>query len=171
MSARAPASGPSRGCGPGARLGAKARIGNFVEIKNAELGAGAKVNHLTYLGDATVGAGANIGAGTITCNYDGFGKHRTMIGEGAFIGTNSSLVAPVDDRRGRLYRLGLGDHRGRAGRRARPRPGPAGREGGVGGGLPRAGGGRQGQNESQAPRNRVTEAIRELIGARSPDLA
>jgi len=87
--------GPFARLRPGAHLGANARIGNFVEIKNVELGAGAKVNHLTYLGDATVGSGANIGAGTITCNYDGFGKHRTVIGEGAFIGTNSSLVAPV----------------------------------------------------------------------------
>ena len=70
-------------------------MGNFVEIKNTDLGAGAKVNHLTYLGDATVGAETNIGAGTITCNYDGFGKYRTQIGEGAFIGSNSSLVAPI----------------------------------------------------------------------------
>ena len=79
----------------GAISAPSAQVGNFVEIKNAELGAGAKVNHLTYIGDATVGASANIGAGTITCNYDGFGKHRTVIGEGAFIGSNSSLVAPV----------------------------------------------------------------------------
>ena len=79
----------------GASLGEKARVGNFVEVKNAEIGAGAKANHLAYLGDAWVGAGANIGAGTITCNYDGFDKHRTEIGAGAFIGTNSSLVAPV----------------------------------------------------------------------------
>ena len=71
------------------------RIGNFVEIKAATLEAGAKVNHLSYIGDAHVGADANIGAGTITCNYDGFSKHRTEIGEGAFVGSNSSLVAPV----------------------------------------------------------------------------
>jgi len=87
--------GPYARLRPGASLGEKVRIGNFVEIKNAELGAGAKVNHLSYVGDATVGADANIGAGTITCNYDGFAKHRTSIGRGAFIGTNSSLVAPV----------------------------------------------------------------------------
>jgi bifunctional UDP-N-acetylglucosamine pyrophosphorylase/glucosamine-1-phosphate N-acetyltransferase len=87
--------GPFARLRPGANIGAKARIGNFVEIKNVELGPGAKVNHLTYLGDSSVGADANIGAGTITCNYDGFSKHRTTIGEGAFIGTNSSLVAPV----------------------------------------------------------------------------
>jgi bifunctional UDP-N-acetylglucosamine pyrophosphorylase/glucosamine-1-phosphate N-acetyltransferase len=71
------------------------RIGNFVETKAAMIEAGAKVNHLSYVGDAHVGANANIGAGTITCNYDGFSKHKTEIGEGAFVGTNSSLVAPV----------------------------------------------------------------------------
>lgn len=87
--------GPFARLRPGASIGAKARVGNFVEIKNVQLGAGAKVNHLTYLGDATVGANVNIGAGTITCNYDGFGKYRTEIGEGAFVGSNSSLVAPV----------------------------------------------------------------------------
>jgi bifunctional UDP-N-acetylglucosamine pyrophosphorylase/glucosamine-1-phosphate N-acetyltransferase len=93
--ARGVSIGPFARLRPGANLGPNARIGNFVEIKNVELGAGVKVNHLTYLGDATVGANANIGAGTITCNYDGFAKHRTTIGEGAFVGTNSSLVAPV----------------------------------------------------------------------------
>lgn len=87
--------GPFARLRPGAVIGPKAKVGNFVEIKNADLGAGAKVSHLTYLGDASVGAEANIGAGTITCNYDGFGKYRTEIGEGAFIGSNSSLVAPV----------------------------------------------------------------------------
>src|SRR5262249_38729103 len=71
-------------------------VGNFVELKKAELGEGAKVNHLSYVGDATVGQGANIGAGTITCNYDGFGKYRTIIGSGAFIGSNTALVAPVN---------------------------------------------------------------------------
>lgn len=87
--------GPFARLRPGADLGAKARVGNFVEVKNAALEAGAKVNHLTYIGDARVGEGANIGAGTITCNYDGFGKYRTEIGKGAFVGSNSSLVAPV----------------------------------------------------------------------------
>ena len=71
------------------------RIGNFVEVKEAVIEAGAKANHLGYIGDASVGAGANIGAGTITCNYDGVAKHRTEIGKGAFIGSNSALVAPV----------------------------------------------------------------------------
>ncbi len=87
--------GPYARLRPGARLGAKAKVGNFVEIKQADVGEGAKVNHLTYIGDAEIGAGANIGAGTITCNYDGFFKYRTTIGAGAFIGSNSALVAPV----------------------------------------------------------------------------
>ncbi|MGI6245935.1 MAG: bifunctional UDP-N-acetylglucosamine diphosphorylase/glucosamine-1-phosphate N-acetyltransferase GlmU [Pseudochelatococcus sp.] len=80
---------------PGADVGTGAHVGNFVEIKNAKLGAGVKAGHLSYLGDAEIGAGTNIGAGTITCNYDGFAKHLTRIGEDAFIGSNSSLVAPV----------------------------------------------------------------------------
>lgn len=87
--------GPFARLRPGAKLGEGAKVGNFVEVKNADLGAGAKVSHLTYLGDATIGAEANIGAGTITCNYDGFRKFRTEIGAGAFIGSNSALVAPV----------------------------------------------------------------------------
>lgn len=87
--------GPYARLRPGAVLGEKSKIGNFVEMKKAVLGAGAKANHLTYLGDVEVGAGANIGAGTITCNYDGYFKHRTVIGERAFIGSNSALIAPV----------------------------------------------------------------------------
>jgi bifunctional UDP-N-acetylglucosamine pyrophosphorylase/glucosamine-1-phosphate N-acetyltransferase len=87
--------GPFARLRPGARLGPAAHVGNFVEVKNAELGPGVKANHLAYLGDATIGEGTNIGAGTITCNYDGVAKHRTTIGRRAFIGTNSSLVAPV----------------------------------------------------------------------------
>ncbi|AGA35346.1 N-acetylglucosamine-1-phosphate uridyltransferase / Glucosamine-1-phosphate N-acetyltransferase [Thioalkalivibrio nitratireducens DSM 14787] len=87
--------GPFARLRPGARLEAGARIGNFVEMKNAVLGPGAKANHLSYIGDASVGARANIGAGTITCNYDGANKHRTDIGADAFIGSNSALVAPV----------------------------------------------------------------------------
>ena len=87
--------GPYARLRPGAEIGTDARVGNFVEIKNATLGDGAKANHLTYLGDAGIGAGANIGAGTITCNYDGYLKHRTEIGEGAFIGSNTALAAPV----------------------------------------------------------------------------
>ena len=87
--------GPYARLRPGTSLGEGARIGNFVETKAAVLEAGVKVNHLTYIGDTDIGAGANIGAGTITCNYDGFGKHKTTIGAGAFVGSNSSLVAPV----------------------------------------------------------------------------
>lgn len=87
--------GPYARLRPGAALAEKAKVGNFVEIKNARVAAGAKVNHLTYIGDADIGANANIGAGTITCNYDGFFKYRTVIGENAFIGSNSALVAPV----------------------------------------------------------------------------
>lgn len=87
--------GPYARLRPGARIATGAHIGNFVEIKNASVETGAKVNHLTYIGDARIGAGANIGAGTITCNYDGFFKSLTDIGAGAFIGSNSSLVAPV----------------------------------------------------------------------------
>jgi bifunctional UDP-N-acetylglucosamine pyrophosphorylase/glucosamine-1-phosphate N-acetyltransferase len=87
--------GPYARLRPGADIGAAARVGNFVEIKAAQVEAGAKVNHLSYIGDARVGAGANVGAGTITCNYDGFNKHKTDIGAGAFVGSNSALVAPV----------------------------------------------------------------------------
>jgi bifunctional UDP-N-acetylglucosamine pyrophosphorylase/glucosamine-1-phosphate N-acetyltransferase len=87
--------GPFARLRPGAKLGAKSRVGNFVEVKAAELGEGAKANHLAYIGDASVGAAANIGAGTIFCNYDGVSKHRTEVGKGAFIGSNSALVAPV----------------------------------------------------------------------------
>ncbi|MBN8980760.1 MAG: bifunctional UDP-N-acetylglucosamine diphosphorylase/glucosamine-1-phosphate N-acetyltransferase GlmU [Rhizobiales bacterium] len=87
--------GPYARLRPGAALGDDVRIGNFVEVKAATLEKGAKANHLAYIGDAHVGEAANIGAGTITCNYDGFDKHRTEIGAGAFVGTNSSLVAPV----------------------------------------------------------------------------
>jgi bifunctional UDP-N-acetylglucosamine pyrophosphorylase/glucosamine-1-phosphate N-acetyltransferase len=87
--------GPFARLRPGAEIGAGAHVGNFVEIKKARLGDGAKANHLTYIGDAEIGARSNIGAGTITCNYDGFGKYPTRVGEGAFIGSNSALVAPV----------------------------------------------------------------------------
>ncbi len=87
--------GPYARLRPGAQLGESVHVGNFVEVKNSRLGRGAKANHLTYLGDADVGAGTNVGAGTITCNYDGFAKHRTVIGEKAFIGSHATLVAPL----------------------------------------------------------------------------
>jgi len=87
--------GPSAHLRAGAVLHAQVKVGNFVEVKKAVLHEGAKASHLSYIGDADIGPGANIGAGTITCNYDGYGKHRTQIGAGAFIGSNTALVAPV----------------------------------------------------------------------------
>ncbi len=87
--------GPFARLRPGSLIGEKVKVGNFCEIKNAQIEKGAKVNHLTYIGDAEIGAGANIGAGTITCNYDGYSKYKTIIGQNAFIGSNSSLVAPI----------------------------------------------------------------------------
>jgi bifunctional UDP-N-acetylglucosamine pyrophosphorylase/glucosamine-1-phosphate N-acetyltransferase len=87
--------GPFARIRPGTRLAERSKVGNFVELKKADVGEGAKVNHLSYVGDAKVGARANIGAGTITCNYDGYGKYPTVIGAGAFIGSNTALVAPV----------------------------------------------------------------------------
>jgi bifunctional UDP-N-acetylglucosamine pyrophosphorylase/glucosamine-1-phosphate N-acetyltransferase len=87
--------GPFARLRPGAEIGRNVHIGNFVEVKNAKIDEGAKANHLTYIGDAHVGAGSNIGAGTITCNYDGFDKHHTEIGANVFIGSNTALVAPV----------------------------------------------------------------------------
>ncbi len=88
--------GPFARLRPGTELAAEVRIGNFVETKNARFAEGAKASHLSYVGDAEIGAGANLGAGTITCNYDGVNKHQTVIGAGAFVGSNSALVAPVD---------------------------------------------------------------------------
>ena len=88
--------GPYARLRPGTELRDHAKVGNFVETKNTVLGQGSKANHLTYLGDAVIGEQVNVGAGTITCNYDGVNKHKTLIGDGAFIGSNSSLVAPVE---------------------------------------------------------------------------
>jgi bifunctional UDP-N-acetylglucosamine pyrophosphorylase/glucosamine-1-phosphate N-acetyltransferase len=93
--ARGAVVGPYARLRPGTELSEDAKVGNFVEIKNAQIAEGAKVNHLSYVGDATVGERSNIGAGTITCNYDGVMKHRTEIGARAFIGSNTMLVAPV----------------------------------------------------------------------------
>jgi len=87
--------GPFARLRPGTILSDSAKIGNFVETKNANIGEGSKVNHLSYIGDTDMGKGVNIGAGTITCNYDGANKHRTTIGDNAFIGSDSQLVAPV----------------------------------------------------------------------------
>ena len=88
--------GPFARLRPGAKLGRETKVGNFVEVKNSNLGAGAKAGHLAYLGDADVGEGANIGAGAVTCNYDGVRKHRTTIGAGSFVGSDTMLIAPVD---------------------------------------------------------------------------
>jgi bifunctional UDP-N-acetylglucosamine pyrophosphorylase/glucosamine-1-phosphate N-acetyltransferase len=98
--------GPFARLRTGTVLGAKSRVGNFVELKKTVLGPSAKANHLSYLGDSEVGDGANIGAGTITCNYDGFGKYKTKIGAGAFIGSNSALVAPVAVGQGAIVAAG-----------------------------------------------------------------
>ena len=99
-------------------------IGNFVELKATRMARGAKANHLAYLGDSDIGAASNIGAGTIAVNYDGYGKHRTVIGAEAFIGSNSSLVAPVRIGRGANVTRGQRHHRRRAGRRRWPSAGP-----------------------------------------------
>jgi bifunctional UDP-N-acetylglucosamine pyrophosphorylase/glucosamine-1-phosphate N-acetyltransferase len=88
--------GPFARLRPGNHVGEGAHIGNFVELKKTNLGAGAKAGHLAYLGDSEIGAGSNIGAGTIFCNYDGAKKHKTTIGEGSFVGSNSTMVAPID---------------------------------------------------------------------------
>lgn len=98
--------GPFARIRPESKIGRKARVGNFVELKKCELKEGAKANHLTYLGDASVGAGANVGCGTITCNYDGSAKHRTVIGDGAFIGSDTQFVAPVRVGRGAVIGAG-----------------------------------------------------------------
>ena len=95
-------------------MGPQAKIGNFVELKKSKIGRGAKVPHLSYVGDAQVGAEANLGAGTITCNYDGVNKHETVIGAGAFIGTELEPGGAGHDRRGRLRGRGLGHHQDRA---------------------------------------------------------
>jgi bifunctional UDP-N-acetylglucosamine pyrophosphorylase/glucosamine-1-phosphate N-acetyltransferase len=87
--------GPYARLRPGTVIGEQAKVGNFVEVKNARLGRAAKANHLAYLGDADIGSQSNVGAGTITCNYDGANKHRTTLGEGVFVGSNSTLVAPL----------------------------------------------------------------------------
>ena len=126
------------------RAGAR-RSGNFIEIKQATLGRRVKAHHVGYIGDATVGEGANIGAGTVTCNFDGVRKHQTRIGARAFVGTNSSLVAPAHDRRRRLRGRGLRDHPGRARRSPGRRAGAAGRSRRAG---PRGAGGAAGRGRA-----------------------
>jgi len=88
--------GPYSHIRPGCDIGEQAHVGNFVETKKVKLGKGSKASHLTYLGDAVIGAGVNVGAGTITCNYDGVNKHKTTVGQGAFVGSHSTLVSPVN---------------------------------------------------------------------------
>ena len=150
--------GPYARLRPGTSLGDGAKIGNFVETKAAQIDAGAKVNHLTYIGDAHIGANANIGAGTITCNYDGFGKHKTEIGAGAFVGSNSSLVAPLKIGAGRLCRLGLGGHPRRSRGCACGGARPAGASRGLGQALSR------GENAGQDAPGQIGSGAR--IGAR-----
>jgi bifunctional UDP-N-acetylglucosamine pyrophosphorylase/glucosamine-1-phosphate N-acetyltransferase len=91
---------------PGSEIGENAHVGNFVETKKIKLGKGSKANHLTYLGDAEIGSGVNIGAGTITCNYDGVNKHKTIIGDNVFVGSDSTLVAPVKINKGAYIAAG-----------------------------------------------------------------
>ncbi len=107
--------GPFAHLRPGSKIGQDAHVGNFVETKKATLGKGAKANHLTYLGDAEIGDGTNIGAGVITCNYDGVNKHPTRIGNGVFVGSDSTLVAPDHRRRWGIHRRRLLHHQRRAG--------------------------------------------------------
>jgi bifunctional UDP-N-acetylglucosamine pyrophosphorylase/glucosamine-1-phosphate N-acetyltransferase len=132
--------GPFAHLRPGTKVGERAKIGNFVEMKNTDFGAGSKANHLSYLGDATIGMNVNVGAGTITCNYDGARKHRTVVEDGAFIGSDSQLIAPVTIGKGAYVGAGssitedvpagaLGIARGRQSNKAgwaeqrKPRPG------------------------------------------------
>ena len=124
--------GPFAHIRPGSEVGEDAHIGNFVELKKTAMGKGAKANHLAYLGDATIGAKTNVGAGTITCNYDGEKKHQTVIGDGVFVGSNSTLVAPVTLADGSYIAAGSAVTDGCAGRRARDRPRPPGKQGRLG---------------------------------------
>jgi bifunctional UDP-N-acetylglucosamine pyrophosphorylase/glucosamine-1-phosphate N-acetyltransferase len=98
--------GPYAHLRPGNQLARKVKIGNFVEAKKAKIGEGSKVPHLTYVGDSTLGSRVNVGAGTITCNYDGFAKHQTVIEDEVFIGSNASLVAPLRIGRGAIVAAG-----------------------------------------------------------------
>jgi acetyltransferase-like isoleucine patch superfamily enzyme len=127
-SATAPSSAPTPTSARRARIGESAHVGNFCETKKVTLGRGSKANHLTYLGDAVIGAGVNIGAGVITCNYDGVHKHTTTIGDGVFIGSDSTLVAPVTVGDRRLRRRRLLHHRRRPRGSLGPGPQPPGHQ-------------------------------------------
>ena len=133
--------GPFARLRPGSEIGQDAHVGNFVETKKAKLGKGAKANHLTYLGDAEVGAGSNIGAGVITCNYDGVHKYVTRIGQGAFVGSDSTLVAPVEIGDGAYIGAGSCITRGRSLWRSGSGTVAPGDKGGLGGGSSRCKGG------------------------------
>ena len=128
--------GPYARLRPGAHLKDGAKIGNFVEVKKSVIGKGSKVNHLSYIGDTQIGDGSNIGAGTITCNYDGFDKHKTMIGNNVFVGSNSTLIAPLTLSDGALIGGGSVITQGCAGRYAVRRPRPAHHPRRLGGGVP-----------------------------------
>ena len=146
--------GRLRICGPTQRCGQGAKVGNFVELKKTTLGAGSKANHLSYLGDATIGANVNVGAGTITCNYDGEKKHQTVIEDGAFIGSDTQLIAPVRVGKGAYVAAGLVDHRGCA-RRVRS--------------ASRAGGSRTSRAGSSAGRRRPTANLEPQPGTRNQE--
>ncbi len=107
--------GPFAHLRPGSVIGARAKIGNFVEVKKSVIGEGSKANHLSYIGDATIGKDVNIGAGVITCNYDGFEKHRTVIEDNVFIGSDAQLIAPVKIGRGAVIAAGATITRVRSG--------------------------------------------------------
>ena len=128
----APASARSRTSGRSRDVGEDAHVGNFVELKKTTLGRGSKANHLAYLGDATIGEKVNIGAGTITCNYDGVAKHPTIIEDGAFIGSDSQLIAPVRVGKGAYVAAGSSITEDVPAGRARDRPRQAGQQGGLG---------------------------------------
>ena len=124
--------GPYAHIRPGSEIGEGAHIGNFVETKKIKMGKGSKANHLTYLGDAEIGSGTNIGAGTITCNYDGVDKYMTTIGNDVFVGSDTTLVAPVTLGDGSFIGAGIVHHRRRPRRCARHRPRPPGHQAGLG---------------------------------------
>ena len=130
--------GPFAHLRPGSEIGEDAHVGNFVETKKAKLGKGAKASHLTYLGDTEVGEGTNIGAGVITCNYDGVNKHSTRIGKNVFVGSDSTLVAPVTVEDGAFIGAGILHHQKRPRQRSCGRAGAPGHQGGLGHGSPRS---------------------------------
>jgi UDP-3-O-[3-hydroxymyristoyl] glucosamine N-acyltransferase len=146
--------GPYSHLRPGCEVCEDAHIGNFVELKKTRLGKGSKANHLTYLGDTEVGEKVNVGAGTITCNYDGVNKHKTIIEDGVFVGSDSILIAPV--RKGRLCRRCHHSHRRRPAGFPGPGPGPPDRKRGLG---------QSKKRKSQSPKSQV---VLRNVGASAP---